>query len=126
MSLTGWDLVLWVHLLAMATFVGGQLFLVIAVVPVHRAEGGESGWLRPIARRFGWASLGAIAVALVTGIAMASHFELWDEPALHLKLGLVAAALALVALHLRAERNPLLHVLILLDSLGIVLAATML
>ncbi len=126
MTLTGWDLVLWVHLLAMATFVGGQIFLAVAVVPVYRADGGESAWLRPIARRFGWASLVAIGVALVTGVAMASRFRLWVEPALHVKLTLVAVALVLVAVHLRAERNPLLHVLILLDSLGIVLAATML
>ncbi len=126
MSLTGWDLVLWIHLLAMALFVGGQLFLAVAVVPVHRADGGESTWLAPIARRFGWASLIAIGISLVTGIAMASHFRLWDEPAMHLKLTLVAVGLVLVVLHMRARRNPLLHALVLLDSLAIVLAATML
>ena len=67
MHLDGWDVVLWIHLLAMATFVGGQLFLGLAVVPVFRAQGGSDGpardWLVPIARRFGWASLGAVGGA---------------------------------------------------------------
>ena len=83
MDLTGWDVVLWIHLLAMALFVGGQLFLGIAVVPTYVAQGGQAGaaheWMQPIARRFGWASLGALAVALITGSMMASHLDLWSE-----------------------------------------------
>ena len=57
MNLDGWDVVLWIHLLAMAFFIGGQLFLGIAVVPVFRAQGGSDGpaheWMVPIAR-LGW------------------------------------------------------------------------
>jgi len=47
-------LVRYLHLLAMAFFVGGQLFLVVAVVPSLRPEG-DRDRLRAIARRFGWA-----------------------------------------------------------------------
>jgi len=130
MHLTGWDVVLWIHLLAMAVFVGGQLFLGIAVVPTYVAQGGRDGaaheWMQPIARRFGWASLVALAVALVTGAAMASHKDLWSETALNVKLGLVALAIVLTCVHVFVVHgsNRLLQSLILLDSLAIVLVAT--
>ena len=130
MNLDGWDVVLWIHLLAMAFFIGGQLFLGIAVVPVFRAQGGSDGpahdWMVPIARRFGWASLVALAVALVTGAAMASNQNLWQETALNIKMTLVVIAIVLVCLHVFVSKgaNRLLQTLILLDSLAIVLVAT--
>ena len=130
MNLDGWDVVLWIHLLAMAFFIGGQLFLGIAVVPVFRAHGGSDGpaheWMVPIARRFGWASLVALAVALVTGAAMASNQNLWQETALNIKMTLVVIAIVLVCLHVFVTKgaNRLLQTLILLDSLAIVLVAT--
>ena len=130
MDLTGWDFVLWIHLLAMALFVGGQLFLGIAVVPTYVAQGGQSGaaheWMQPIARRFGWASLGALALALITGSMMASHLNLWSDSAMSAKLGLVVVAIVLTCLHVFVVHgsNRLLQMLILLDSLAIVLVAT--
>lgn len=130
MELDGWNVVLWLHLLAMAFFIGGQLFLGIAVVPVFRSQGGSEGpahdWMVPIARRFGWASLIALGLALVTGAAMASHQDLWQETAMNIKLALVVIAIALVCLHIFVTKgtNRLLQTLILLDSLAIVLVAT--
>lgn len=129
MTLDGWDVILWLHLLAMATFVGGQLFLGLAVVPVFREQGAgdeERAWLVPIARRFGWLSLGALVVLLVTGPMMASHYSLWDSTALNIKLGLVVVALVLTLYHVFGGRgqNHVLQALILLDSLAIVLVAT--
>ena len=130
MDLTGWDVVLWIHLLAMALFLGGQLFMGIAIVPVYVAQGGQDGaahdWMQPIARRFGWASLGALAVALITGSMMASHLDLWSETALNIKLSLVALAIVLTCVHVFVVHgsNRLLQSLILLDSLAIVLVAT--
>jgi len=130
MHLTGWDVVLWIHLLAMALFLGGQLFMGLAIVPVYVAQGGRDGaahdWMQPIARRFGWASLGAIAVALVTGSMLASHLHVWPETALKIKLTLVAIAVGLTCVHVfvvHGSSRPL-QSLILLDSLAIVLAAT--
>ena len=130
MDITGWDVVLWIHLLAMALFVGGQLFLGIAVVPTYIAHGGKDGpaheWMLPIARRFGWASLGALAIALITGSMMASHLDLWGETAMSTKLGLVVVAIVLTCIHVFVVHGSsrLLQTLILLDSLAIVLVAT--
>ena len=57
-----WDAIRWLHLLAMAFFVGGQLFLVTCVVPVVR---GDRPRIQAVARRFGWGTLGAFAAVLV-------------------------------------------------------------
>ena len=85
-----WEAVRWLHLLAMAFFVGGQLVLAAAVVPAFRGlEGADREPLRAIARRFGQGTLVAIAVLVVTGAAMASHFDDWSSSTLQVKLGLV-------------------------------------
>ena len=114
-----WDGVLWLHLLAMAFFVGGQLFLGIAVVPVER-HSPDRERLRAMARRFGAGALVALAVLAATGSAMATHESLWGDGTLQAKLALVVVAAVLVLLHIR---RPDLHVLdgaILLVSLAIV------
>jgi uncharacterized membrane protein len=100
-------LVRYLHLLAMAFFVGGQLFLAVAVVPALRGDT-DRDRLRAVARRFGFATLVAIAVLIATGIPMASHFDQWDNGTLHAKLALVAAVAALVVWHIR---RPQLHAL---------------
>ena len=131
MHLDGWDVVLWLHLLAMAVFVGGQLVLGMAIAPVYVRQGGSASpaareWMVAIARRFGWASLGALVVLLATGSAMASHFDLWHTTAMQVKLGLVGLAIVLTCVHVFVVHgaNRLLQALILLDSLAIVLVAT--
>jgi uncharacterized membrane protein len=109
----------YLHLLAMAFFVGGQLFLVVAVVPTLRPER-DRDRLRAIARRFGWGTLAAIAVLIATGIPLASHFHQWENSTLHVKLALVAAVAGLVIWHMR---RPQLHALeggIFIGSLAIV------
>lgn len=114
-----WQAVLYLHLLAMAFFVGGQLVVGVAVVPVERnAPDGER--LRAIARRFGFGSVAALLVLLVTGAAMASHFGLWGSETLRLKLGLVGVVLVLSVLHLRRPELHVLHGAILIASLGVV------
>lgn len=117
----GWDLVLWLHLLAMAFFVGGQIFLAAVALPVLRRAGDDRTAIRAVARRFGWGTLAAIAVLLVTGAAMAGHYELWSDGTLHSKLGLVAVVGGLVVWHMRAPGNHVLEGLIFLGSLAIVL-----
>jgi uncharacterized membrane protein len=114
-----WILVRVLHLLAMAFFVGGQLFLAVAVVPVERRNPDRER-LRAIARRFGWGSLAALGVLLATGSAMAFHADRWGDGTLQVKLALVAVAVALVVWHMRRPQNHVIDGLILLDSLGIV------
>jgi putative copper export protein len=78
---TFWQAVLYLHLLAMAFFVGGQLVFGIAVVPILRGEPGRER-MRAVARRFGYGSLVALGVLLVTGWGLASHFDLWTSSTL--------------------------------------------
>jgi uncharacterized membrane protein len=119
--MTGWDAVRWLHLLAMAFFVGGQMVLAGAVVPVFRGTvGRDRDALRAIARRFGWGTLVAIGVLLVTGAAMAGHFDRWGDTTLHVKLALVVVVAGLVGWHMRRPQNHALDGAIFLVSLAIV------
>jgi hypothetical protein len=115
----GWRLILYLHLLSMAFFVGGQLVFGIAVVPLLRGEG-DRAQLRAVARRFGYGSLAALGVLVLTGWALASHFHLWDSSTLHWKLALVVLVIALALAHLRWAKVHALQGAILLASLVIV------
>lgn len=102
-----WQAVLYLHLIAMAFFLGGQLVLGLVIVPVERRSPDRER-LRAMARRFGYGSLIALGVLLITGYALATHYDLWDSSTLQIKLGLVVAVIALTAAHLRW---PKLHAL---------------
>ena len=78
-----WLGALYLHLLSMAFFVGGQIVLAIAVVPVERTAPDRER-LRAIARRFGYGSLLALLHlrrptlhALQAAILAASLMILW-------------------------------------------------
>jgi peptidoglycan/LPS O-acetylase OafA/YrhL len=125
MDTTFWQAVFYPHLIAMAFFLGGQLLLATAIVPVLRGEENRDE-LRAVARRFGWGSLVALGVLIATGAAMASHLELWDDGTLHVKLALVALAVILAGVHLRYPRAHLLQAVIFLVTLAIVWEAVQL
>ena len=113
-----WQAILYLHLLGMAFFVGGQLVFGIAVVPILRGDPDpERTRMRGVARRFGYGSLGALGA---TGWAMASHYGLWDSSTLQWKLALVALVVGLTLLHLRLPKLHALQGAILLASLVIV------
>ncbi|HVO53251.1 MAG TPA: hypothetical protein VMT37_02455 [Solirubrobacterales bacterium] len=116
---TFWQAVLYIHLLAMAFFVGGQLVFGLAVVPVLRGDA-ERERMRAVARRFGYGSLAALAVLLVTGWAMASHYDLFGNSTLQWKLALVGLLIVLALAHLRWGKAHLLQGAILLTTLVIV------
>jgi uncharacterized membrane protein len=114
-----WLAVRWLHVVAMAFFVGGQLLLAVAVVPVER-QAPDRERLRAIARRFGYGTLAAIAVLIATGSAMAERSDLWDDGNLQAKLALVAGVAALVVWHMRRPTMHILEAAIFLLSLVIV------
>ena len=112
-----WTLVLFLHLLGIAFFVGGQLMLAIVVVPALRGQ--DEALMRGAAKRFGIASVVALAVIVATGIAMASHYELWDNSTLQAKIGLLVFVLVLVALHTVTPYTRAISIVVLLTSIVI-------
>jgi uncharacterized membrane protein len=113
-----WTLIRWLHLLSMAFFVGGQLMLAAVVVPAVRRD--DKAPIRAVARRFGVGSLVAIAVLVITGSLMASHYHDWGDGDLHVKLGLVVLVGLLIGWHARRPELHALEGLIFLASLAIV------
>ena len=121
-----WTVIRFLHILAVAVFVGGQLVLAVAVVPALRGRGDDAA-MRAIARRFGIAGAAALAVLIATGAAMAGHLARWDDPTLQAKLGLLVLIGVLLALHVvtpytRAVSLSVLAASILIVWLGIRLA----
>lgn len=110
-----WTVIRFLHLLAMAFFVGGQLVLAAAIAPVLR--GSET--MRPIARRFGIGSAVALGVIIATGAAMASKFDRWDDGELMAKLGLLVLVFVLLGAHVVIPRRGALAGAIALVSLVI-------
>jgi uncharacterized membrane protein len=117
---TLWNGILWLHLIAMAFFVGGQLMLAAVVVPVLRGASDDRGSLRAAARRFGFGTLAAILVLLATGAAMASHYDKWGNTNLQVKLGLVVVVALLIHAHMRRPEWHVLDAAIFIVSLAIV------
>ena len=114
-----WFVVRWLHLLAMAFFVGGQLMLAVVVVPVER-RAADRVRLRQVARRFAYGTLASLLVLVVTGSAMATHFDLWSDGTFQVKLALVGVVAVLLAWHAYRPALHALEGLVFLVSLGIV------
>jgi putative copper export protein len=108
----------WLHLIAMALFVGGQLALAAVIVPVMRGRDRDA--LRAMARRFGAASVIALVVLAATGSAMAGHYGDWSRGELQVKLGLVGLAFALIVAHMRRPAWHALEGAVFVVSLAIV------
>lgn len=114
-----WNGVLWLHLIAMAFFVGGQMMLGFIVVPVLRGVDGGAP-LRAAAGRFGIGTLVAVGVLVVTGVAMASHLHRWGDSTLQVKLGLVVVVGVLIGLHMRRPTWHALDAALFLVTLAII------
>jgi uncharacterized membrane protein len=118
-----WNGVLWLHLVAMAFFVGGQMMLAFVVVPVLRGGAEDSpqrAALRAAARRFGIGTLIAVGVLVVTGAAMASHLHRWGDSTLQVKLGLVVVVGVIIGLHMRRPELRVLDAALFLVTLAII------
>jgi uncharacterized membrane protein len=113
-----WAIILFFHLLGIAFFVGGQLMLAIVVVPALRGQ--DEALMRAAAKRFGIASVVALVVIVATGIAMASHYDLWESSTLQAKIGLLVFVLVLTALHTVTPYTRAISIIVLLVSIAIV------
>ena len=101
-------LLVWLHVLAAVSWIGGMLFLSVVLVPVLKREPFASQralLFRTIARRFRAVVWGAIAVLLFTGPLLLhqrgipiAHPSGWPM-ALAIKLGLVTILLLLTLTH---------------------------
>jgi uncharacterized membrane protein len=104
------------HLVALAFFVGGQLMLVVAVVPALRGQADRTA-LRSVARRFGAGSLVALAVLLATGAALADRYERWSDSLLQIKLMVIVLIGVLIALHMVSPQSRAVAIAVLCASL---------
>ena len=114
-----WTLVRYLHVVALAFFVGGQLMLVVAVVPALRRHGDDAA-MRSVARRFGIGSVVALVTLVATGAAMASHLARWQDEVLRAKLAVVVLIGVLIALHVVAPTSRALSIALLLATLLVV------
>jgi len=88
-------------------------------VPVQRKQPDKAA-MRAMARSFGYGSLIAVGVLIATGVAMASHFELWSDSGLQVKLTLVVLTAVLVVWHMRRPQLHVIEGVVFLFSLAIV------
>ena len=114
-----WTVIRFLHVVALVFFVGGQLVLAVAIVPVLRGRDEDSA-MRAIARRFGIASAIALALLIATGAAMAGHFARWQDPKLQAKLGLLVLIGVLLGLHVATPYTRAISLGVLTTSIVIV------
>jgi hypothetical protein len=93
-----WTVVRFLHVAGLAGFAGTQFALALAVVPALRRS--DEVTQRRVVHRLGFVSAAALALAVATGIAMASHFSLWSSNVLQGKLVLLVLVAALAGLQL--------------------------
>lgn len=119
-SITGWSLVRFVHVLAAMGWVGGQLLLSVVVLPSLRRSGLDpdvrSRLVRATAKRFAVVANAVLLPSLlVTGPALAAHrqidFGVFDDSGygrlFSIKMVLVVLSVALAAAHgILASRRP--------------------
>jgi putative copper export protein len=111
-----WTVVRFLHIVGITFFVGGQLMLVAAVAPAIRKRGDDQT-MQSIARRFGIGSTVALGLAVATGVAMASHFSLWDSRTLQVKLMVLVLVGVLTGLHIMAPKSRAVSYGVVLSSL---------
>lgn len=105
-----WTFVVFLHAIAWAFFLGGQIFLAANVVPVLLGKSDRAS-IKAIARRFGVGSLIALGVLVLTGMMLASHLSLWDYGPFQVKMALVVATVISVLIHLtRGESHALMAI----------------
>lgn len=122
--------VLFLHLVGMSFWLGGQLFLAAVAVPALRGLDPEPrrDALQRVGRAFGIAGIGALALVIATGVWMMLEADLSpaDNDALRHKLELVSVVLVGTLVHVVAGARRWLRVsriasvVTLLATLGVV------
>lgn len=92
-----WDVLLTIHLLAMAFFVGGQLVLATVLVPVLKGK----PEMKLAARRFGHASGVALLLSILTGAYLATHYKEWGDTILQVKIATLIVLFGVMAYHMQ-------------------------
>ena len=111
-----WTAIRFLHVIALAFFIGGQLVLVVSIVPAMRRHGGDDA-MRAVARRFGAGSAVALGVLLATGVAMADRFGRWHDPTLQAKLAVLVLVAILTGLHVATPTSRGVSISLVLASL---------
>ena len=107
-----YDLLVVVHVVSAAVWVGGVVALTFVAVPVAQRQTGlvRGELLRDFGRRWRPIGWGALALAIATGIPVAEHWNAFDREVLLdtrfgrlllVKVGLVALLIALSVAHSR-------------------------
>jgi uncharacterized membrane protein len=104
------------HIVALALFVGGQLMLIVAIVPALRRDADRTA-MRSIARRFGIAALVAVGILVATGAVMADRYGRWSDSVLQIKLMVVVLIGVLLAFHITAPESRAVAIAVLAASL---------
>ncbi|MBO9531497.1 MAG: hypothetical protein J7513_00785 [Solirubrobacteraceae bacterium] len=118
-----WTVVHFLHLLAMAFFIGGQIMLAGVLVPILKGK----DEMKAVAKRFGLGSLIALGVLILTGVQMAGHEDAWGDGNLQAKLVILAVLILTIGYHVHTATkrwlDPVIFVLSLaVMGLGVVLA----
>ncbi|VAW09265.1 hypothetical protein MNBD_ACTINO02-1674 [hydrothermal vent metagenome] len=101
------NVVLWIHLLAVAVWTGGLITLA-ALVPAIRKAGADIEVIRAAARQFGRLSWTAMGLAVVTGLMLANDFGYsLSGSVIGTKVRVVGAMIALAGFHqFTAKKTP--------------------
>lgn len=115
---------LFIHLLAVTYWVGGQLFLGFVLVPALRDEdpARRRELTRQVGIRFMNLSIPALVVIVATGVEMARRIGQLDDPtsAFNAKMACVAAAVLATAWHIVAARREQLRASAVARGIGFV------
>ncbi len=94
-----WILLRFLHLSAAAIWIGGQVALFLAIPPIRSGATNAREITSAIGRRFGMVAGPALLVLLLTGIALASHLQMWDMRQVREKLTTLIIIAILTGVH---------------------------
>ncbi len=127
--MTGYDWLVWLHIVAVSTWPGGLIVLAFLVMALRKA-GADRDMLRVVARQFGRVSWVAMALAIVTGLAQMHVRQLpYGYRPLVIKLVLVGLLIAVAFGHQLTARKSspavrgVLQLVIILLTLAVVRVA---